>query len=373
MKSLTSILVLLSASIAMAGPEQSPEAFSTSNCMGCHGQNGMGGLGPPIVKTKLTFPNFLKVVREGKGMMPATATKDMPDQKVEQVYNELLAMEWREDEIPVAYKVGQFLSTRNIGMIFFGVTIFAALAAIVNLRFWFRAAGFGYLWPRLVKMGLGKSLLVALKAFIVDGLFVRSLWQTNRKRWIMHGLILYGFLGLMFADMVIAAVNPQRSQFPLTHPLEFIPFLFGLAVILGLSYVMYRYKRDAYVDNGLTLGKDFLFVSLLFHAVVSGFLVVAMKRMGMHEWVMTIYIYHLATVVLLIATAPFTRFQHAWVVPTMVAFTRLGEAVVASGVDIGFEREPSPGRHHKSERIADNVMDQLGPEYSGKRRLRYYP
>ena len=373
MKLICSFLGALLVSAAVAGEGETTDVFSTSNCMGCHGQNAMGGLGPPIAKTKLSYPEFLKVVREGKGMMPATLPKDLSDQKAANVYKELQAKEWIEEEIPVAYKVGQFLSTRNVGMIFFVVTIFAVIAALINLRFWFRAAGFNYLWPRLVKMGLAKSAWVAIKSIVVDGLFVRSLWQTNKKRWLMHGLILYGFIGLMFGDMLISILNPQRSQLPISNPLELFPILCGFGVILGLTSVMYRYKRDPYVDNGMTLGKDFLFVSLLFHAIVSGFLVVSMKRLGMNEWVMSIYIYHLATVALLIATAPFTRFQHAWIVPTMVAFTRLGEAVVESGVDIGYEREPSPGRHHKSERIADNVLEQLGPEYAGERRLRYYP
>ena len=88
---------------------------------------------------------------------------------------------------------------------------------------------------------------------------------------------------------------------------------------------------------------------------------------------MPIYLYHLSAISLLIGTAPFTRFSHAWVVPCLVAITRLTEAVTERGVDIGFVREPSPGRHHKSERIVKEVLATLGPGYEGEFRLRYYP
>jgi hypothetical protein len=57
----------------------------------------------------------------------------------------------------------------------------------------------------------------------------------------------------------------------------------------------------------------------------------------------------------------------------MAALTRVTEAVTVSGADLGFEREPAPGRHHKSQRIAENVLEQLGPEYDGPARIRYFP
>lgn len=375
----TSILLLgiCLLSVKAAGqtghPSQADEIYSTSNCMGCHGQNAMGGLGPPIVNTKLTFEQFLTTVRDGKGMMPATTAKDLSDEQVRKLYGEVQEQKWVEEEIPIAFKVGQFLTTKNVSRLFLGVFLFAAVFAIRGLAYWFRAAGFAQLWPRLVKMGLGKSLWIAIRSLVVDGFLVSSLWKRSRHRWFMHGLILYGFFGLLLADILIAIFNPTRSQLAFMHPLKLFPVISGIAVLAGISYVMVRYRKDYYIDNGLTLGKDFLFVNLLFHTLVSGFLTIAMKRMGIHDWVMTIYIYHLASISLLIATAPFTRFQHAWVVPIMAAMTRLTEAVAISGVDLGFEREPSPGRHHKTERIAQNVMEQLGPEYDGQIRIRYYP
>lgn len=192
-------------------------------------------------------------------------------------------------------------------------------------------------------------------------------------RWFLHGLILYGFVGLMLADVLIQIFNPTRAEMSLLDPLKLLPILSGVAALAGVFAVMVRYRTDEYIDNGVTQGRDFLFLNLLLNTLLSGFLVVVMKRTGLTGWVQPIYLWHLASVLLLLATAPFTRFMHVWIVPTMVALTRLCEEIVKSGVELGFSREPSPGRHHKSQRIAEDLMKTLDPNFDGPVNLRYYP
>jgi hypothetical protein len=342
--------------------------------MGCHGQSAMGGLGAPIAQTKLSLEAFSKIVREGKGMMPATPASDLSDVEVAAIHSQLQSMPYLEDQIPIAFKVGRNLQTQSTFHLFTAVFSISAICAIWNLRKWVRGSALKELFPFALKFGLGKSLWVVMKSFVVDGLFVGSLWKASRTRWLMHGTMLYGFIGLILADILMTIYNPSRGDLALTDPLKLLPIISGSLLMLGVFFVMFRYKKDPYIDNGLTLGADFLFVNLLFHTVVSGFLTVLTNRYSLFQWVMPIYIYHLGAIILLILTAPFSRFQHAWVVPIMAALTRLTEAVSASGVDLGFQREPSPGRHHKSHRIASNVLQSLGKDYSDEDfKLRYYP
>ncbi|MCE9557613.1 MAG: c-type cytochrome [Armatimonadetes bacterium] len=374
------LLIILAAALTITARAQTvelkqtqPEVFSTTNCIGCHGQSAMGGLGPPIAQTKLTREEFLTIVRQGKGMMPGSPVADLSDEKLDQIYTQVGDMPYVESQIPVAFKVASMLTTKSVMRIFLAVFAFAAVAALWGIRYWLRCAGLKELMPHIVKFGVLKSLWIVMKSFVVDGLLVKSLWQTNKFRWFMHGLMLYGMLGLLLADILLSISNPSRGDLDLTNPLKILPIVSGIALFTGVIYVMYRYKRDPYIDNGLTLGKDFLFVNLLLHTMISGFLTVTFNRMGLTGWIMTIYIYHLASITLLIGTAPFTRFQHAWVVPLMISLTRLTEAVTAGKVSLGFEREPSPGRHHKSERIVASVFAELGPEYSDDFNMRYYP
>lgn len=349
------------------------DIFGTSSCMGCHGMNGMGGLGPPIAKTKVLEEEFFKIVREGKGMMPATPAEQMSDSDVKEVFAELQAKEWRPAEIPISYKVGALLTTKNVAFIFLVVFLFSAICAIRGLIYWIKLAGLKQMKPALKRFGYGKALGIALTSMFLDGFLVRSLWRKSKHRWAMHGLMLYGMCGLALADVLIQIFNPTRADMALSNPLKVLPIASGLMVLLGIVYVMRRYKTDEYIDNGLTLGRDYLFVTLLFHTVLSGIFTLVINRTTAFGWVMPIYIYHLGSVSALILSAPFTRFQHAWVVPTMVALTRVTEAVTAAGVDLGFSREPSPGRHHKSQRIAEEVIARVAPELAGDVKLRYYP
>ncbi|MBS1705145.1 MAG: c-type cytochrome [Armatimonadetes bacterium] len=368
------LLIFLIVGIAAIGNSQGPtrkDIFGTTSCIGCHGQSAMGGLGPPLAQAKLKLKDFSSIVRTGKGMMPAIKEGELNDADLASIYTEVQAKPWVPDEIPIAYKVGQFLSPKSVSHIFLAAFLFAAIFAIRGLSYWLKCAAVKDLLPAVGQMGWFKAVGTILKSLVVDGICVASLYQADKKRWLLHGLLLYGMCGLILSDVLIAIFNPQRGQLPMTNPLKLLPVLSGLAIALGVVYVMYRYKKDDYIDNGVTLGKDFLFLNLLVHVVVSGFLVVTLKRFGVNDWVMTIYMYHLAAVFFLIVTGPFTRFQHMYVVPALAAVTRLTEAVVASGVDLGFEREPSPGRHHKSTKIAADVLKHLGEE--GPIVMRYYP
>jgi nitrate reductase gamma subunit len=333
----------------------------------------MGGLGPPIAKTKVLAEQFFKTVREGKGMMPPTPPDQLSDSDVKAIYAELQAREWRPDEIPISYRVGALLTTKNVSLIFMCVFLFSAVFAIRGLIYWVRLAGLKQMMPALKRFGFGKTFTIAAKSLVIDGFCVKSLWRKSKARWVMHGLMLYGMCGLMLADILIQIYNPTRAHLAFSNPLKILPVTAGAMVLIGVLYVMRRYKTDEFVDNGLTLGRDYLFVMLLFQTVLSGIFTLLINRSTSHGWVMPIYIYHLASISALIISAPFTRFQHAWVVPVMVALTRVTEAVTVSGVDLGFSREPSPGRHHKSLRIAQDVIQRVSPELAKEVKLRYYP
>lgn len=353
--------------------ETPSETWAASSCAGCHGPTAMGGLGPPLAESPLTLSEFQKIVRSGKGMMPAIPAKEMSDAEIATVHQFVQAAKLDSSQIPISYKVGALLSVRNVGIGFSIISLIALLLALKVLVYWVDCAGWRQLWPYIRKFGIGRAAWILLRSLVVDGLLVSSLWRKNRHRWAMHGLLLYGFLGLGLADMLMSIFNPLRSGLPLTHPLKLLPNLSGLAVLLGIVYVRVRYRKDPYIDNGLTLGRDYLFLNLLALTILTGFMVEWLRYAGAIQWVLPLYALHLGIVATLFLTAPFTRFNHVFIVPVLAAITRLTEQITASGADLGFVYEPSPGRHHKSERIAANVVKNLAPEFDDKIRLRYYP
>jgi molybdopterin-containing oxidoreductase family iron-sulfur binding subunit len=350
-----------------------PEAWSSSSCAACHGPDAMGGLGPPLAGMTLSFEEYHKIVRTGKGMMPAVPEKDVSEQELRAIYGYTKKATLVPERIPIAFKVGALLSTRNVGLIFCAITLISLLFALKVLRYWVECAGWKQLKPYLKKFGYWRAAGIALTSLLLDGLLVRSLWRTNKHRWAMHGLLIYGFCGLSLADFLMQMFNPTRAELSLAHPIKLLANLSGFAVLLGIVYVRIRYSKDKYIDNGLTIGRDYLFINLLALTILSGFFVEALGYAGEAHWVQPMYILHLAVVATLFLSAPFTRFSHVFVVPALVAMTRVSEAVARSGVDIGFSREPAPGRHHKSERIAQGALQHLDPDFQGPVRLRYFP
>jgi nitrate reductase gamma subunit len=160
----------------------------------------------------------------------------------------------------------------------------------------------------------------------------------------------------------------------LWSPLKIAANLFGLTLVVGLVVVKFRVRHDPYEDNGLTKGQDFLFIDLLIAVLVTGFLTEATRYLAWGQWVLPVYVTHLAFVAALLLTAPFSRLSHVFVVPALVGVRRITEEIVKSGINPQFAAEPSPGRHHKGRRIVNDLVKQIYPgEDVPALRIRYYP
>lgn len=366
-------LLLVGGARAQAPDPHDQESWISSSCAGCHGNTAMGGMGPPLAQTGLPYERFAHLVRHGKGMMPATRPAELPDDEMQAVYAFVKSAPRDESQVPIAFKISAQLTTANVGKLFAAIGIASLLLGLKVLLYWLDCAGLRQLRPHLGKLGGARVLGVTLHALIVEGLLVRSLWRNSRHRWAMHALMLYGFLGLGATDLAMSVLNPTRADLGQGHPLKIAANTAGAILLLGLAYVRVRYRKDAYIDNGLTLGRDFAFLNLMTLALVTGFLTETFGVIGANLWILPTYLVHLVLVAVLLLSAPYTRFAHAFVVPALIAMTRLTEAVTAAGVSLGFEREPSPGRHHKSERIVAGLLQEIAPEKADRFTIRYYP
>ena len=374
-KILTFLLVAFCLAIgtARAQDPDDQETWISSSCAGCHGNTAMGGMGPPLAQTKLDYTRFSQFVRHGKGMMPATPVKDIPEDELQGIYAFAKNAPSDESQVPISFKIAGLLTTKNVGKAFAVIGIASLLLGLKVLVYWLDCAGLQRLMPYFGKLGWARTFRVALHALIVEGLFVRSLWRKSKHRWAMHGLMLYGFLGLGATDFLMSVLNPTRADLGQGHPLKIAANTAGLILLLGLAYVRVRYRKDEYIDNGLTLGRDYAFVNLMTLALITGFLTELFGVLGANLWILPTYLVHLVLVAILLLSAPFTRFSHAFVVPALIAMTRLTEAVTTAGIGLGFEREPSPGRHHKSERIVAGLLREVAPDKADNFTIRYYP
>ncbi|MBU1750661.1 MAG: respiratory nitrate reductase subunit gamma, partial [Chloroflexi bacterium] len=209
-----------------------------------------------------------------------------------------------------------------------------------------------------------------LKALVLDGLIHRRLWRTDRRRWLAHSAVFWGFLILgAFSIVVGVAVeflnpDPARSSFPIVWPVHhpIVEFLVdmdhpvnaalnegcGLLVLAGLALTAWRryVRRDAQLR---TRGPDTTILALLFAIAGGGYVVEALRFMaegvpigqaiyaplgyglslllgllplsreawaGVHFWA---FFAHFATVNLLLFAMPLTKFVHTLMSPLVVA------------------------------------------------------
>ena len=59
------------------------KTFAKDNCTSCHGQNLEGGMGPKLAGNKKPEKELAKIIREGKGAMPAHDASKISDKDLD--------------------------------------------------------------------------------------------------------------------------------------------------------------------------------------------------------------------------------------------------------------------------------------------------
>jgi mono/diheme cytochrome c family protein len=76
--------------------ESGHTAWQEAQCTSCHGPLGLGGIGPQLASTQLSYEDFLHVVRTAIPPKPAYDVTQLPDQVVYDIYA------WVRTQIPPA-------------------------------------------------------------------------------------------------------------------------------------------------------------------------------------------------------------------------------------------------------------------------------
>ena len=328
----------------------------SKHCAACHGEKGEGGFGPALAGVKFNKDEFKKIVRVGKGMMPSISEKELDDLGLDEIYSELTSFNTGSGS-----NFSLFVVSKNAKTVAWGSILIMSLgAAYVLAARYIKWSGLSNAKKYYSMLGLSACLKVAYKVFFVETLSVSSVYNKDKKRWFVHGLIAYGFIGLIIADIMISIFNPARAGLPLFSPLKIFVNLSGLCLLAGLAIVVHRLFTDPYEDNGVTLVGDILFIAL------SGFATEATRYLSLSAYTPYVYFVHIVFMVILFVTAPFTRFVHILSTFFFVLNTRLAEELVRLGLSSNFKEEPAPGRHFKSERIAKSL-------FGGDTKIRYFP
>ncbi len=138
----------------------------------------------------------------------------------------------------------------------------------------------------------------------------RVLGTCSKVKRFSHLAIFWGFVFLGISTTLAFFTNPTNAVLPIYNPVKLFGNVGGALVFAGFVGMFYvRYREQAPIWR---LTRSDVFLVTLFLAVVTGFITqqTIYSSLG-PDWVSSSFWIHMAFVIMLLATAPFTKFFHA--------------------------------------------------------------
>ncbi len=207
---------------------------------------------------------------------------------------------------PIVY-ADNFMPVPFIDTIFGAAAAFAFLGFIVGvLRYWKDLAASG----AEAKMPLSKAIIAMVTEFLAHKKFKKCEVTVDRSR--SHLFVFYGFVGLAITTTwaIFYLYGLQReSPYPLYDPMKILGNLSGIALLLGISWVISnRNKNQEKAGKGSYY--DWLFIYLILTIVVTGLLSEILRLANIAVVAYPIYFIHLVAIFFLFAYAPFSKMAH---------------------------------------------------------------
>jgi quinone-modifying oxidoreductase, subunit QmoC len=194
----------------------------------------------------------------------------------------------------------------------------------------------------------GDTVRAAWSAAVVDSLAQRRyradcrdderapepLW---RRRWLVHALTVWGFLGLLGATIMdyglaLLGIKETGEHVPLWYPPRLLGTVAGISLVYGVSvFIVNRLRRVNQTAKSST-PSDWLFLALLWITGVSGFLIeLALYLPHAPAWGYWVFLFHVAVAMELMLLLPFIKFAHVLYRPIALFFLALAARRTASG------------------------------------------
>ncbi len=153
------------------------------------------------------------------------------------------------------------------------------------------------------------------------------------RRWFVHALTLWGFLGLLAATSInyvldIIGVKETGTAVPIWYPVRLLGTVSGLAFLYGITvFMVWRYRKHDRTST-TSSGADWLFLVLLWITGFTGFVIEAWQYSVTDMSVVgqVFFLVHVAIAMELVLFLPFTKFAHAIYRPVALFFHSLAES-----------------------------------------------
>jgi heterodisulfide reductase subunit C len=150
-----------------------------------------------------------------------------------------------------------------------------------------------------------------------------------RRRWLIHALTIWGFLGLLTATgldwgLALIGVKKTGTPIPIWYPSRLIGTLAGISLVYGVTMFMINRVRKINRASQYSTASDWLLLVLLLITGASGFFIeVALYLPDAPAWGYWVFLFHVAVAMELMLFLPFTKFAHAMYRPVALFFYAL--------------------------------------------------
>jgi heterodisulfide reductase subunit C/nitrate reductase gamma subunit len=129
------------------------------------------------------------------------------------------------------------------------------------------------------------KVFVLIYAFIVDALFQFKILKQDFLRWLMHMLIFWGFMLLLFMHALETLISDPYlpNYFSTVNPYMFLRDLFGAMVLIGLGIAIFR-RFFMKIPRLTTNMSDIYAIGIVAIIILSGFLLEGSKIISYSEF-----------------------------------------------------------------------------------------
>jgi len=230
-----------------------------------------------------------------------------------------------------------FVSLDFIHDVGLAIGIIVGLSALLNLISMYRniAKSIPHSYSKIESRYLALWIKNFFKTIIYE---VAAQLEYNKclkkSRYIAHLALLWGFLGLFIATLVIFGIDFYGLQISKAIPFV-VGSVSGVAMLYGsLYFIIARLKKKEFYSM-YSYHTDWVFLILLFLAGVTGFLLTIFIKANMPMPSYITFATHLIIVFDLLVSAPFTKFAHAIYRPLALWISNTTEKILEFGEHVG--------------------------------------
>ncbi len=237
----------------------------------------------------------------------------------------------------------------TMGLIVMAAVVIAGLSGIVTMALHLSRVE-GVTWRSL--LGSRAAVMASLRS-AWSAIGIESLGQARyradcdveneakvpwyRRRWLLHALTMWGFLGLLAATVLdygleIIGWKATGTPVPIWYPVRLLGTVAGAALIYGVTLLIVDRLRKSHRSVRTSASADWMLLVLLWITGVTGFgIELALYLPDAPAWGYWVFLFHVAVAMELVLLAPFMKLAHAVYRPVALFFFALrGERAEAS-------------------------------------------